>query len=127
MQFKVDSAPVMSELLSLEQKASDMTPVMMDIGDLLVESVHKNFEHGGRPGTWEPRKDNNPWPLLMKTGELYNSIEANASQNDVYVDAGAEYGVYHNEGTSTIPQREFLVIQDEDLAAIDEMIFQYFS
>lgn len=96
------------------------------IGQLLVESVHQNFDQEGRPTAWEPRQDDNPWPILRKTGDLYHSIHYSIVGDTVYVDEGVGYGTYHDQGTSRLPARPFLLVQDEDEQAIMDIIAQSF-
>lgn len=38
----------------------------------LPDAIRQNFKSGGRP-KWAPRKENNPWPLLVKHGEMFAS------------------------------------------------------
>ena len=97
---------------------------MEEIAGVMVASVHENFEAEGRPDPWEPRKDDNPWPILNKTGALKNSIESMVSGNEITVYAGF-YGQFHDEGTTWLPARPFLLLQDEDMAEIEEILDQH--
>lgn len=99
---------------------------MEQIGEMLVDSVHRNFDEEGRPTSWEPRQDDNPWPILNKTGHLYNSIHVTEVGTDfVNVDSDAFYGDWQDQGTSRIPARPFLVIQSEDEEAAQEIIWHH--
>ena len=98
-----------------------------EIGAAMVHSVHENFDAEGRPDAWEPRQDDNPWPILKHTGALYNSIFYSTHGDEVSVDAGESYGSYHDEGTSRLPRRPFLMIQDEDEVEILNLIAQAFD
>lgn len=100
---------------------------MDEIGNLLVESVHENFNAEGRPDSWEPRRDDNPWPILRRTGALYNSISYSVFGDTVTVDENVGYGTFHDQGTSRLPARPFLLIQPEDEQAIMDLIARSFT
>lgn len=114
-------------LNTLEHDLNDLRPALTEIGEFVVESVHQNFDEEGRPEAWEPRQDDNPWPILHHTGDLYRSIYYDVIGTEVTVDEGTGYGVYHDGGTSTIPQRQFLLIQPEDESEIENIIWSHFD
>lgn len=107
-------------------KVDDLDGVFDAIGRLLVDSVHKNFQAEGRPDPWMPRVDNLPHPILRKTGNLYNSIAYDVNGLEVAVYAEADYGQYHDEGTSRLPRRPFLLMQNEDEDEIMDLVAKFF-
>jgi len=104
----------------------DLHPALEEIGQLLVDSVHGTIDTEGH-GDWEAPAQDYGHPLLYDTGALYNSIYYEIAGESVNVDVGVSYGRYQNEGTDRIPARPFLVLQDEDLLAIEEIIARLFS
>ena len=121
----IDDYAVMDFLDGLEDLSKNLP--LEEIGRLLVESVRENFNQEGRP-SWEPRMEpTGGWPLLRKTGDLYNSITFQISGDDVTVDHGTAYGDYLDQGTSRMVARPFLVIQDEDADRIEQIFAQHFS
>jgi phage gpG-like protein len=104
----------------------DLHPALEEIGQLLVDSVHGTIDTEGH-GDWEAPAWDYGHALLQDTGALYNSIYYEIQGESVNVDVGVSYGRYQNEGTSRIPARPFLVMQDEDQMAIEEIIARLFS
>ena len=117
------ATPMLDELLS---HADHMDDVMDDIGRLMVDSVHQNFEEEGRPA-WEPRLVDVPWPILRKTGALYNSIHYSVFGAEVNIDTDSDYGMFHQEGTDRMVARPFLEIQPEDETMIMDLLYQHFD
>lgn len=104
------------------ETTADQLP-MDEIARILVASVHENFAQEGRP-PWVPRQDNNPWPILHKTGALEDNIFAQIMGDEVRVEAGEPYGKWHDEGTARLPARPFLEAQDEDVDEIVRLIWE---
>lgn len=123
IQWTMDDSEIYNTFNNLEN-ASENIPYA-DIGALLVESVHQNFDAEGRPDAWEPRQDDNPWPILKKTGDLYNSITYELTGDGVNVYSTTDYGDYHDLGTQFLPVRAFLLIQDEDEVEIENLIYEH--
>ncbi len=119
---------VTQELSHLAWKLEHFDYPLEQIGELLVGSVLANFDSEGRPDAWEPRVDpEGTWPILNKTGALKGSISASYGDMEVTVDHGTDYGDYLDQGTSRMTARPFLLIQDEDQEAINEIIAQWLS
>jgi phage gpG-like protein len=94
-----------------------------------------NFQVGGRPA-WPPLSidtvhiKGNAEPLIA-TGRLYSGSQAMSSWN---IDndtaqfsgaAGADYGIYHQEGTRRMPQREWASITPEDEDKAEETMVEW--
>lgn len=61
--------------------------------------------HGGRSGGG----------TLFDTGNLFHSIQLySVSPFEESIATDVYYGVFHNEGTATLPKREFMGFGDED-------------
>jgi len=123
LDFTIEDSAVLAELSRINAQVEDLP--LDTIGQLLVDSVHANFDAEGRPDSWEPRKDDNPWPVLNKTGTLYNSIQYRTVPDGVEVYTDTDYGDYQDLGTSVIPPRPFLLAQTEDEDAIEELIYRH--
>lgn len=109
------------------------------IGETVTASVQRNFELGGRPG-WQPLA---PATLAKKrggsilvdkgfAGGLLGSIHWEVADNVIYVGTDKIYAAIHQFGGQagrnhkvTIPAREFLMIQDEDIDEILELLQEF--
>ncbi|KWT81149.1 phage virion morphogenesis protein [Candidatus Magnetominusculus xianensis] len=150
----------LSGLISdLQAKIGDLTPVMKQIGELMVASVKKNFEVSGRP-KWRPsmklRKNPEDKTLILH-GDLSTLFHRKAYNNRVEIGTNVKYAGVHQFGFSgvvtqsvnrhtrrmtdrsgrvrsvavsahsrqariNIPPRPFMMAQDEDFAAIEELL-----
>ncbi|MCP4111027.1 MAG: phage virion morphogenesis protein [Desulfobacteraceae bacterium] len=94
----------------LASRTDSMKPVMNEIGEIIHESVERNFEEGGRPAwpdlapsTKKQRKRKRKWPgkILVrkgKSGGLFGSVGYKATDDHVVVFANKEYARIHQEG-----------------------------
>lgn len=89
----------------------------LKVGDEVENSVKENFDAGGKPDKWIPRKVTQPWPVLIKTGRLRNSIYVEKIKDGVTVGTRVSYQAVHIFGypQGNIPARPFLLVQDEDI------------
>jgi len=99
---------------------------MEAIPKYLEISVKKNFQDGGRPVKWEPKKkDGSPSHLFM-TGVLFNTIGSDSGVD--FAEAGAmtllPYSLIHQFGYNGVrrdgkymhmPIREYVMFQGEDI------------
>lgn len=114
------------------------------IGEIVTESIQRNFEEGGRPNKWEPlaestikqRKKAGKWPgkVLVRSGVsggLMGAISYKAANRNVVWSANKVYAAAHHFGrgvTSSrsggtyydLPPRPFMLIQDDDWPEINE-------
>lgn len=149
IKFDIDISPS-PVMFAAEQAAlavdirSFREPLKRSIQAVLGPSFRHNFEVGGRPA-WAPLKDvtierkertgaANPSQILVHTGKLrrvagqLNIWEINGIQGEAHVSRlpGAEYGSFHQSGFThhmgnEVPAREFLVIQPQDEAEIEQV------
>ncbi len=117
---KVDK--VLNRLRKLEANA-DTLP-WARVGNHVRDSIKLNFDSGGRPVKWPPRKDNLPHPLLNKSGKLMNSFYVTLISNGVAVGTKVKYQAAQNYGfpPRNIPARKFLMVQPDDMLKIDNII-----
>jgi phage gpG-like protein len=77
----------------------------------------QSFDNQGFGGaSWEERRGDYDWPILVKSGQLKSDVEnadISASWEQTTITVNNDYAVYHNEGTSRLPQREFVGVNDE--------------
>jgi len=126
--IEIDDHAVLEFFHDLSDRSKDLP--LDEIGKILVDSIHQNFLDGGRPDPWEPRKKDYPWPTLMKSRDLYNSInydiDKSGEESSVNLSYGEDYGIFHDEGTVFLPKRQFMCIQPEDVGRIEDVIAQHF-
>lgn len=86
------------------------------IGKHILRETDKNFRsRGSRFGSaWPARKDNNPWPILEKTGKLRQGFRKKASNRQVEIDNPVDYFRYHqsNRPRSKLPRRKMLELTE---------------
>jgi phage gpG-like protein len=113
---------VLNRLSKLEANASSLP--WDRIGNLVRDSIKLNFDSGGRPVKWPPRKDDLPHPLLIKSGTLKDSFYVEPILNGVAIGNKVKYQAVQNFGypPRNIPARKFLMVQPDDILKIDNII-----
>jgi len=95
LDMKIQDREVAILLQGLEKRAEDHTPVMREIGEIIRESVMRNFREQKAPdGTaWKPSKraSEENGKTLIDTATLRNSIHVQASRDQVRVGTPVEY------------------------------------
>ena len=88
--------------------------VAQDLAKDITTDLQKKYASGQDPygKTWPRRKNNYPWPILRKSGKLFNSLEVSVSGGKVIVlrGRGATYGQFHQTGTKHLPVRLIIPI-----------------
>jgi phage gpG-like protein len=120
----------------------DFTPVLKACALLIKADVKENFQGSHDPAglPWLPlkrrrsgrrHKGSTPKPLL-DTGLLQASITAYAqghiedvTRDSVTVGSALDYAGWQNDGTKTIPAREFAGFSDKGIGEIEEAIGEY--
>lgn len=144
-----DDRNIRRKLRQLQSKVGDLTPVMSDIGELIKLSVKRNFEAGGRPTPWKKsqRAQADGGLTLSDKGTLRNSFTTEAKPSRVTVGTTVKYAAIHHFGgiikprsgsgkkalntpygprrSITMPQRPFLMLQDEDRRNILRLVQTY--
>jgi phage gpG-like protein len=89
IQIKKNQDTVSRLLQDLTGRLQDLTPVMRDIGEILVEHIQENFREGTAPdGTrWKPsvRAMKEGGKTLIDTGVLRNSFHARPDRRSVRI------------------------------------------
>jgi len=126
----------------LADNSKDLSDPLNSIKNLLLSSVQENFDDEGRPKKWKDladstkaaRQKKNKWPgpILNVEGDLSSSINAQVDGNSILVGSGLPYARIHDLGGMAgkgkkvkIPQREFLVFQDEDRKEAREILLEH--
>jgi len=135
-----------SLLLELCGRMEDMTPVFAEIGEIVTESVQRNFEeHRAPDGTpWAPlapstvaaraKKGRSSKDILIFNRILMGSIHPEAHRDHVRVGTDIIYGAVHQFGIGwrtnlairrtmpAIPARPYLGVRDDDWPEFNDVI-----
>ena len=155
IRVEFDAAAVTEALNRLTDRARDMTPLMRDIGEHLLNTTRKRFEDEHAPdGTpWEPlgettlrRKQRNVDKVLTESGALRghgHGLVYRAGRDRVEVGSPLIYAGTHQFGATKgsfgamangapipwgdIPPRPFLGLSDDDEAEILALVNDYMA
>lgn len=144
----IDDAQVLSALDRIVHTASDLTPVMQEIGEVLVESTKRRFAQGRAPdgAPWAPNRPStlarkrDPRPLIGESRRLSNEIFPRAGRDFVEVGSALEYSAVQQFGArkgqfgrtrrgapipwGTITARPFVGLSDEDRRNIIDIVLE---
>ena len=122
----------------MKAKSKDLTPAMMIIAEMLRTSVVENFEAQGRPEGWEPlanstlKKKTNTGRILFEEGNLMDSVSGKGSSDKAEVGTSSIYAAIHHfgglagkGGSAEIPERPFMLIQDEDIEEAKDVLLDH--
>jgi len=138
-------------LNELAKQSGNLGDPLNEIKANLLESVERNFEEQGRPTKWKdladstkharenPPKGRRPtWPgsILNQTGGMASSINGQVDGDSILIGSALTFPNsdkpwvrIHDQGGKagpgkkiTIPKREFLMFQDEDLTEAEEIL-----
>lgn len=128
--------PLLRHLERVRKRARDRKRAMRKAADLMVESVQRNFDEGGRP-RWQAHAESTrrrlvgPQRVLYRSGALRGSFKPTATNDEASADSSTAYGARHHfgypggpgRGHSRTPARPFALLQDEDAPTIGERVF----
>ncbi len=135
------SAADFSRVYAAAASIDTFRPVLAAIGsEVIAPSVSQNFAAGGRP-RWadlseatiaakRARGNANPTKVLVASGAMAKAA-ANSAGYKVTKDElraapfGIDYWVYHQSGTTNMPQRVIMMLQAADRTAIFAMFAAY--
>lgn len=148
--IKFENADEVERILRyIEEKTQHRSGLMRKIAGTMQSAVDQNFAAGGRP-KWAGLRYRQGTPLI-DSGELRNSIQAEADNDTAIVGTNVLYAPLHHFGgviapknkpflafqingkwvytkkPITIPARPFMVLSAEDRADILEDVQQYFQ
>lgn len=143
--IQVNDAEVRQLLARLAERTSNLRPPMAAIGEIVVESVQRNFEEHRSPDgkTWAPlsdryarwkstKKGRNLSDILLLNRVLMGSIHHRAERDRVAIGTNIVYGAIHQFGgrtgrghAATMPARPFLGVRDDDWVEIRDVILKH--
>lgn len=101
----------------------DLSSAFAIADKVISEGFEQNFynqvDHTGRG--WPPRVDNEPHPLLIKTGKMFRAATNPADGGHLYRETSTElvvgilgsavpYAIYHHTGTRKMPSRRVIYV-----------------
>ena len=102
----------------------DLSPVMKQVSELMLDSVRLNFYAGGRPEAWDALKSGYP-SFLFQTGALLRSIQSGFGPDSAEVGTNTFYAPFLQFGTSKMSERPFLLFQPDDVEQILLMVDKF--
>ena len=121
------------------QLKSFKEPLNRAIRTVLIPSIKKNFASNGRP-RWASLSDKtvqrkgSATPILNETGKLKTAAQ---QINNWSIDkeeakftglpGKVEYGEFHLSGTRKMPARPFIMMQSEDVEAIEDIFVSWYN
>jgi len=141
LKISIDDREVQGLLKRLMKRMADMTPALAEIGEIVMESIQRNFEEKRAPdgSKWKPlasstlKRKRHPGEILIGEGILFGSIHPEAHRDRVSWGTNLIYGAIHQLGgfagrghATEIPARPYLGVRDDDWpeirAAIEDWI-----
>jgi phage gpG-like protein len=112
-------------------------PLTKSVKQVIIPSIRKNFDAEGRPA-WRQLADSTvarrgtSHPILDEKGTL----KKRATQFNIWtigrdsaaitgLDSRVKYAGFHQGGTRNMPQRAFIMFQDEDEREIEEIFYEF--
>jgi phage gpG-like protein len=119
------------DIARMRDRASDPRAALAEAAEIIGESIHRDFEVGGRPA-WKPhaestrRRTYGPSRLLMRKGTMENSFKPFVTRRTAGQRSSLVYGPRQNfgyeggpgRGHSPTPARTFALLQPEDAERI---------
>lgn len=110
-----DATKVIARLQAMDARAQTFTPVFRWARGELERANAENFTTGGLPvGGWDPRKRDYGWPIMRRTGKLFNSLTNLRGNPNVITPTMAQFGTdveyakFHQYGTSKMAARKIV-------------------
>jgi phage virion morphogenesis protein len=138
IQVTVDDQEVKNLLARLQARMGNLTPVMRTIGEIVRESVVRNFEEERSPDgkRWQPsiRAILTGGKTLTDRAILRNSVNVRPSRDRVSVGTNVVYAAIHQLGGKAgrghkvnIKARPFLGVRKDDWIEIKSAILAYLT
>jgi len=110
-----DAKKVTARLQVMQTRSKNFRAVFDDAESMLEKANAENFSTGGLPvGGWKPRKRREVWPIMRRTGKLFNSLVNMQGSPKVITPTYAQFGTnveyakFHQYGTVHMPARKIL-------------------
>ncbi len=101
-------------ILNVKRKYEKAVQSWVDeVPKIAIKFFQSSFTNGGFTDTtlvrWKKRKIDRPYPILMRTKRLRNSIKMmGRTKYSVSIGTELNYAKYHNNGTGRLPKRQFI-------------------
>lgn len=148
VEIDINAKALIAFLKDINTKLTNLSVPLKQAGLLMIKSIDTNFRVMGRPEKWKPlapstlkKRRGGSSRVLQDTGRLKGSFSVQASNAEVRIGTTNEYAPVHNFGststrskawgkpsksyTLTIPQRKFMLFQDEDRKIIDKVFIDF--
>jgi len=138
IQIDIRDEQVRQNFDSMLRALTNPRPALAEIGELVVESVQRNFEeHRAPDGTaWTPlspaykkwkveKKGRNASDILILNRILMGSVHWKIFDNEVRIGTPIVYGRRHQLGDDIMPKREYLGIRDSDWPKINGILSRF--
>jgi len=103
------------KLTSMKGRGTNFRPVFWIAREELGRANAKNFTSSGLPvGGWDPRTRDYAWPLMRRTGKLFQSLVSlqgapnEINRMDATFGTDVEYAKFHQTGTRNMPKRQIV-------------------
>lgn len=133
---------IIARIEGFSKRALDLSVPLKQAGIMMLSSIKKNFRAGGRPSPWAPlalstlknknRQGLSHLPLTGRTGLLQNSIVPASDMNRLTLGTSIRYAAIHQYGgmagrnlSAKIPQRKYLLFQEEDVRRINKLVIEH--
>lgn len=153
--IKINEDEITAVLDRLQKHLTDMTPVMTELGEILVDSTKQRFTEGVSPtgAKWAPKSQTTIdsyaargdridfRPLFGPTGRLSSEITYQATDSSVEIGSaliqaavmhfGAGKGAFgadaagHSIPWGNIPARPFIGLSDQDRSNIKATVYEW--
>jgi len=138
IRVKIKDRSFTSAINQLKNRAENRRPLMESLSGIMHDAVEENFEQEGRPAwqdlkqkTKDARARKNKWPgkILQVSGQLVNSIQSQATENEAVVFTNKEYAAAHQFGyeKNNLPARPFLSIPDETIEEMRDEVISFLT
>jgi len=85
-----------------------------DIKKIVEDKTTKSFKNKSWDSkSWKKSKNTGKIPSLIDTGKMKSQTKVSTSKNKITVLSNTDYSSYQNYGTNKIPQRQFVVNEEE--------------
>ena len=112
VRISIDDSKAQRLLAGMQARSINMRPVLKDARGMLEDANRANFTSFGLPaGGWAARRREEVWPLMRRTGKLFNSLSRmrgapnNIGLREATFGTSVEYARFHQNGTFKMPKR----------------------
>lgn len=123
--IKLDISSIKELKAVFENKLTNFSDILNEIGVYFLRVIDLNFLAQGRPNKWKQSLAAilRNGQTLMDTGKLRASVTVKGEEGNIWkvtkdmltIGSNLQYAYYMHEGTANNPPRPFLVIPEDDL------------